>query len=31
MVNVTNRSNVAMRLRPLKLFLGHDLNPFAEN
>ena len=23
MVNVTNRSNVAMRLRPLKLFLGH--------
>jgi hypothetical protein len=28
MVNVTNRADVAVRLRPFKLFLGH-FNTFA--
>jgi hypothetical protein len=27
MVNVTNRTDVAMRLIPLKLFLGHGISP----
>ena len=28
MVNVTNRSNVAMRLRPRKLLFGHDSSTY---